>query len=111
MEEERKVKDENLPKDTVVVIEDLMKVYSSGMPFCSKSFTAVKGLSMAMQNNQLFCLLGPNGAGMCSFTHQEVINSSNNIEGKSTTFNMLSGIFPSSAGDAVLFGHSIVDEM
>jgi ABC-type multidrug transport system ATPase subunit len=91
IEEEKRVKNMTYPPNTVVVIEDLMKVYKSGI--FSKPFTAVKGLSVAMQNNQLFCLLGPNGAG------------------KSTTFNMLCGIFPSSAGDANLFGYSIVHEM
>lgn len=61
-EEEKRIKEGTYPPDTAVVIEDLMKVFKSNI--FSKSFTAVKGLSFTMQNNQLFCLLGPNGAGM-----------------------------------------------
>ncbi len=90
--EDELVKSGNYPQETAVVIEDLMKIY--GNSCCGrKPFVAVKGISLTMQNNQLFCLLGPNGAG------------------KTTTFNMLSGIFPSSAGDVTIFGYSIIDEM
>lgn len=90
-EEDKVVKSGNYPPNTCVVIDDLMKEYS-GM-FGTNKFMAVKGISLTMQNNQLFCLLGPNGAG------------------KTTTFSMLSGMFPSSGGDATIFGYSIVDEM
>ena len=57
------------------------------------SFTAVKGVSYAIEDNSLFVLLGHNGAG------------------KSTTFNLLTGLMPLTAGDATIFGYSVRTEM
>ena len=54
-----------------------------------KRFTAVSDLSMKVENNSLLALLGHNGAG------------------KSTTFNILTGNFPPTRGDATIFGHSV----
>lgn len=62
IEEDRIVKSAAYAPDTCVVLDDLMKVYTSGIAGRNK-FMAVKGISLTMQNNQLFCLLGPNGAG------------------------------------------------
>eukprot|EP01025_Chloroclados_australasicus_P050566 TRINITY_DN5830_c0_g3_i2.p1 TRINITY_DN5830_c0_g3~~TRINITY_DN5830_c0_g3_i2.p1 ORF type:complete len:1015 (-),score=90.81 TRINITY_DN5830_c0_g3_i2:310-3354(-) len=53
------------------------------------NFWAVKGTWLSIQHNQLFCLLGPNGAG------------------KTTTINCLTGIIPTSGGDAVICGHRL----
>ena len=59
----------------------------------SSTFSAVKGVSYAIEDNSLFVLLGHNGAG------------------KSTTFNMLTGLMPLTAGDATIFGFSVKNEM
>ncbi|GAM20741.1 hypothetical protein SAMD00019534_039160 [Acytostelium subglobosum LB1] len=80
--------------DSAVVIKNLVKVYRSNMFYRSKKdFYAVKGLSLTMEKNKLFCLLGPNGAG------------------KTTTLSMLTGLFGPSKGDALIFGKSIMTDM
>jgi ABC-type multidrug transport system ATPase subunit len=56
-------------------------------------FSAVKGVSYCIENNSLFVLLGHNGAG------------------KSTSFNMLTGLMPLSGGDAKILGYSVKHEM
>ena len=53
---------------------------------------AVKGVSFAIREGEIFSLLGPNGAG------------------KTTTISMLSGLLPPTQGDALISGHSIVKE-
>ena len=58
-----------------------------------QSFTAVKGVSYAIEENSLFVLLGHNGAG------------------KSTTFNMMTGLMPLTGGDATIMGMSVRDDM
>lgn len=57
------------------------------------SFQAVKNVSYSIDKNSLFVLLGHNGAG------------------KSTTFNMLTGLMPQSGGDAKILGFSVKNEM
>eukprot|EP00850_Spirogloea_muscicola_P008456 SM000045S16201 [mRNA] locus=s45:178603:184208:+ [translate_table: standard] len=52
-------------------------------------FQAVKGAWFNVERGKLFCLLGPNGAG------------------KSTTIHCLTGIIPSTGGDALVCGDSI----
>eukprot|EP01024_Parvocaulis_polyphysoides_P015911 TRINITY_DN1703_c0_g2_i9.p1 TRINITY_DN1703_c0_g2~~TRINITY_DN1703_c0_g2_i9.p1 ORF type:complete len:796 (-),score=106.72 TRINITY_DN1703_c0_g2_i9:746-3133(-) len=69
----------SLSKDLAVEIYGLQKRFGS-------KFWAVKGTWFSIQHNQLFCLLGPNGAG------------------KTTTINCLTGIIPTSGGDAVICG-------
>ena len=64
-----------------VVLYNLSKSYASS--------TAVKELNLVMQNNQCFCLLGENGSG------------------KSTTINMLTGLFPPTNGHAFIFGFDV----
>merc|ERR1719149_13158 len=58
-----------------------------------KSFRAVKGVSLAIEEDSLLVLLGHNGAG------------------KTTTFNMLTGLMPVSGGDATIFGMSIKTDL
>lgn len=54
--------------------------------------TAVDGLSLAIEEGELYALLGVNGAG------------------KTTTIRMLTGLLPPDEGDALLLGRSIVRE-
>jgi ABC-type multidrug transport system ATPase subunit len=69
----------------VVQLRGLRKTF----PAPGRDFVAVKGLSLDMYKGQIFCLLGENGAG------------------KSTTINMLTGLYPPSAGSASVNGHDI----
>uniref|UniRef100_A0A0D6R137 ABC transporter domain-containing protein n=1 Tax=Araucaria cunninghamii TaxID=56994 RepID=A0A0D6R137_ARACU len=55
----------------------------------SAPYHAVKGLWLNLEKDKLFCLLGHNGAG------------------KTSTINCLTGVMPITAGDAVIYGHSI----
>jgi hypothetical protein len=52
-------------------------------------FTAVKGVSLDIQENDIFSLLGPNGAG------------------KTTTISVLSTLYQPTSGDAAIAGHSV----
>lgn len=52
-------------------------------------FVAVKGSWFSIERGTLFCLLGPNGAG------------------KTTTINMLTGVLPPTAGEALIYGESL----
>eukprot|EP01026_Neomeris_dumetosa_P039658 TRINITY_DN3260_c0_g1_i6.p1 TRINITY_DN3260_c0_g1~~TRINITY_DN3260_c0_g1_i6.p1 ORF type:complete len:980 (-),score=135.90 TRINITY_DN3260_c0_g1_i6:302-3241(-) len=70
------------PSDLAVEIYGLQRRFGS-------KFWAVKGTWFSIRDNQLFCLLGPNGAG------------------KTTTINCLTGIIPTSGGDAVICGHRL----
>lgn len=54
--------------------------------------TAVDGLTLSIEEGELFALLGVNGAG------------------KTTTIRMLTGLLPPDGGDAELLGSSIVSE-
>ena len=56
-------------------------------------FRAVKGVSLAIEEDSLLVLLGHNGAG------------------KTTTLNMLTGLMPANGGDATIFGMSIRNDM
>ena len=72
-----------------VVVDGLRKDFkSSTCGFNGKTFTAVDGVSYAIDDGQLLCMLGHNGAG------------------KTTTINMLTGMLPITDGDAYIFGHS-----
>lgn len=53
---------------------------------------AVKGISFDVKEGEIFSLLGPNGAG------------------KTTTISILSTLFPPTAGDATVDGHSVTKE-
>jgi len=55
-------------------------------------FTAVDGISFAIDHGEIFALLGPNGAG------------------KSTLIRMLTTLIPSTSGSAEICGHDVVKE-
>jgi ATP-binding cassette subfamily A (ABC1) protein 3 len=57
------------------------------------NFVAVNNIDLDMYSGQIFALLGHNGAG------------------KSTTINMLTGLYPPTQGDALVYGQSIVNAM
>jgi ATP-binding cassette subfamily A (ABC1) protein 3 len=69
-----------------VQIRDLRKVYSGGK-------VAVEGLTLDLYEDHITALLGHNGAG------------------KSTTISMLTGLIRPSSGDALIWGHSIRQDM
>ncbi len=95
-EEELSVESSNFGERNVkVVVKKLNKTFDSGISLsCSrKSFTAVNGVSYAIDDGELLCMLGHNGAG------------------KTTTINMLTGMLPITSGDAYIFGHSAKYEM
>ncbi|OMH83116.1 ABC transporter A family member 1 [Zancudomyces culisetae] len=70
---------------------DLKKVFRSGF-LNRKKFTAVNSLCFGIKEGQVLALLGQNGAG------------------KSTTMNILSGMMPKSAGDALLYDYPLGDQ-
>jgi len=55
-------------------------------------FTAVDGISFAVEHGEIFALLGPNGAG------------------KSTLIRMLTTLIPTTSGNAKIYGHDVVKE-
>jgi len=68
---------------TIIEVHNLEKQYA---PNAEK---AVKGISFAIKQGEIFSLLGPNGAG------------------KTTTISMISCLLSPTAGDALIDGHSI----
>ena len=70
-------------------IQKLRKTF----PTPDGEMVAVDGLTMTMYEGQIFSLLGHNGAG------------------KTTTISMLTGMLPPTAGDAYVYGKSIVADM
>lgn len=99
LEEENIVKQQSqggvFDPSLAVQIHGLAKIFpgttSIGCCKCKRSspYHALKGLWVNFKKDQLFCLLGPNGAG------------------KTTAINCLTGITPVTAGDALIYGHSI----
>ncbi|XP_059643934.1 ABC transporter A family member 2-like [Cornus florida] len=99
LEEENFVKqqasDGVVDPNTAIQIRGLVKTYPGTTKIscckCNKTspYQALKGLWVNFAKDQLFCLLGPNGAG------------------KTTAINCLTGITPVTAGDALVYGHSI----
>ncbi|GJD08798.1 ABC transporter A family member 2 [Galdieria sulphuraria] len=87
--EERSIKSGRIRNTAVVVINQLYKEFRTGF---RKKFVAVNGLSLAIDEGHLFCLLGHNGAG------------------KSTTFNILTGVLKATCGDALIYSHSVAHE-
>ena len=67
-------------------IEQLYKTYDNG-------FTALQGISLAVQEGDFFALLGPNGAG------------------KSTTLGVVSSLVNKSQGQVRVFGHDLDAEL
>jgi len=80
---------EQLEEDRAVVISGLCKTFNTK----EGPKKAVDHLNLSMYKNQITCLLGHNGAG------------------KTTTISMLTGLIPSTAGDATVFNRSIVDDI
>ena len=68
----------------ILEVENLVKKYGD--------FEAVKGISFAVEEGEVFGLLGPNGAG------------------KTQTISMLTGVIPATAGTARIAGHDIHKE-
>jgi len=73
-----------MANDKAIVIRDLHKSFGD--------VQAVRGISLEVEQGEIFSLLGPNGAG------------------KSTTLSMLSCLLEPTSGDALVMGHSIVRE-
>lgn len=72
---------------SIVEVRGLSKQYDP-----PKGVLAVDDVSFAIERGEIFSLLGPNGAG------------------KSTTISMLSCLLRPSGGDALVDGHSVVDD-
>ena len=68
----------------IVEVKDLVKSYGN--------LVAVKNVSFAINEGEIFSLLGPNGAG------------------KTTTISCLSTLLRPTSGDALVCGHSVVNE-
>jgi len=92
----QQVTENTLGSNVAVQVRGLLKTFPGirnmvGCCKCRKTAPhhAVKGLWINIEKDKLFCLLGPNGAG------------------KTTTINCLTGITPITAGDALIYGHSI----
>lgn len=66
---------------SILEVKNLSKKYGD--------FTAVNGISFAIQEGEIFSLLGPNGAG------------------KTTTISMLSTLYTPTAGEASVAGHNV----
>ncbi|KAJ1623329.1 hypothetical protein T492DRAFT_912663, partial [Pavlovales sp. CCMP2436] len=67
---------------------NLVKAYGSG----AARKVALKGVSLRLARGRISCLLGHNGAG------------------KTSLISVLTGLYPPSSGDCLVFGHSIADE-
>lgn len=87
--ERERVEYGNYPEGSPLVVRNLRKVFNSK----GKDKIAVKGLYLVLESGELFGLLGENGAG------------------KTTSINMLTGLFPPTSGNAWVGGYSIVDEI
>jgi len=92
----QQVTENKMDPNVAVQVRGLIKTFPGirsmvGCCKCRKTapYHAVKGLWINIEKDKLFCLLGPNGAG------------------KTTTINCLTGITPITAGDALIYGHSI----
>ena len=69
----------------ILAVDSLVKKYGD--------FEAVKGISFAVQEGEVFGLLGPNGAG------------------KTQTISMLTGVIPPTSGTARIGGYDITTQM
>ena len=69
---------------SILEVRDLTKNYGD--------FTAVKSVSFAIREGEVFSLLGPNGAG------------------KTTTISVLSTLYAPTSGDATIAGHSVTKD-
>ncbi len=71
----------------IIQIQDLTKQFDP-----PDGVVAVKDVSLAITEGEIFSLLGPNGAG------------------KTTTISMMSGLLTPTGGDVIIAGHSITGE-
>lgn len=78
-----------MSSELVIEVKDLRKRYGNGL--FSKGFEALKGISFAVGEGEIFGLLGPNGAG------------------KTTCVKLLLGIVRKSEGEAQLLGKPVGD--
>ena len=93
-QEARRVQDGDYGNRKIAIeISGLSKVFAKGGRCDTTSFRAVDDIAYAVDEGSLFVILGHNGAG------------------KSTTFNMLTGLLPVTAGDATVFGYSVTNQM
>ena len=69
----------------IITVENLKHIYPAKRP-AREPRPALKGISFSVSQGELFGLLGPNGGG------------------KSTTFHILSTLFPPTGGQARVFG-------
>ena len=76
-------------QQTLVEVRDLSKEFKRSN---GEKFFAVKDVSFQIRRGEIFSLLGPNGAG------------------KTTTISMISGLLQPTQGDALIGGHSIIQE-
>ncbi|KAJ3446745.1 abc transporter a family member 1-related [Anaeramoeba flamelloides] len=93
-DERNKLLNKEEDDQTVLKIYGLTKIFRKNI-FKStiKDFKAVDNFYLTTQEEQLLSLLGPNGSG------------------KTTTINMLTGLFPPTQGFATINGHSILSEI
>jgi ABC-type multidrug transport system ATPase subunit len=93
VEERKRALDRNYFPPLKIV--NLRKVYANGI-FKRETKVAVRNSCFTVEQGKLLALLGQNGAGkiFCNI-------------GKSTTISMLSGLTPSTAGDALIFNRSV----
>ena len=73
-----------MEKKTIISVKDLVKNYGS--------FEAVKGISFAVYENEIFGMLGPNGAG------------------KSTTLEIIETLREKTSGEVFVDGHNLDKE-
>src|SRR3954471_18664000 len=75
--------DAALPENAAIRVRDLRKSYGP--------IEAVRGIDLNIQRGEIFGLIGPDGAG------------------KTSTFQILGGVMPATAGEAVMLGRSARD--
>mmetsp|Transcript_15168 Transcript_15168/g.38032 ORF Transcript_15168/g.38032 Transcript_15168/m.38032 type:complete len:1527 (+) Transcript_15168:237-4817(+) len=75
-------------QESAIEIRGLRQTFTGSL-FARKINHAVKCPQFAMKRSQLFCLLGPNGAG------------------KTTIINMLTGVLPPTAGEALIYDQTV----
>lgn len=78
-----------MTQDAAIEVRDLTKSYRSGL--LRRRFDALRGVSLRVEQGEIFGLLGPNGAG------------------KTTLIKVLLGIVRRSSGSAMLLGRSAGD--
>jgi ABC-type multidrug transport system ATPase subunit len=79
---------------------------------------ALRGLTLSIEAGQVFCLLGHNGTSALRTSSREYLPILRIFcdffflagAGKTTTINILTGLFPPTAGDAFIYGHSVATE-